>query len=150
MARDPRLRPAVAEDAAACAAIFNDWVAATPWMPRVHPAEDVVQHYREHMLPTHAVTVAERAGRVVGFMALRDGWIAQLDLAAEARGQGLGAALVARAREASPDGLRLWTFVANDRARRFYAREGFVEARRTDGDNEEGLPDLLLVWTDRR
>ena len=27
----------------------------------------------------------------------------------------------------------LWTFVANEGARRFYAREGFVEAGGTDG-----------------
>jgi hypothetical protein len=40
----------------------------------------------------------------------------------------------------------LWTFVANAGARRFYAREGFVEARRTEGENEEGLPDVLLTW----
>ena len=40
----------------------------------------------------------------------------------------------------------LWTFVANAPARRFYAREGFVEVRRTGGENEEGLPDVLLKW----
>ena len=37
-------------DAAACAAVFNAWVDATEWMPRVHPADDVERHYREHVL----------------------------------------------------------------------------------------------------
>ncbi len=29
-------------------------------------------------------------------------------------------------------------------ARCFYSREGFSEIRRTNGDNEEGLPDIPL------
>ena len=45
-----------------------------------------------------------------------------------------------------PEGLTLWAFVANEGALRFYAREGFVEVARTDGDNEEGLPDVMLRW----
>jgi putative acetyltransferase len=44
------------------------------------------------------------------------------------------------------DRLSLWTFQANEGARRFYAREGFAEVRMTEGDNEEGLPDVLLEW----
>ena len=36
--------------------------------------------------------------------------------------------------------------VANTDARRFYEREGFVEAKRSDGDNEEKLPDILYAW----
>ena len=34
----------------------------------------------------------------------------------------------------------------NEGARRFYGREGFVEVGGTPGDNEEGLPDVLLAW----
>jgi GNAT superfamily N-acetyltransferase len=142
------LRPARREDVAACAAIFNAWVDATAWMPRVHDAEDVVRHYREHVLADCAVSVAERAGRVVGFLALAEhGQVDALYLDGAARGNGAGAALVAEAKRRHPAGLTLWTFVANTGARRFYAREGFVEVRRTDGDNEEGLPDVLLAWT---
>ena len=145
---DPVLRPARPEDAAACAAIFNDWVDATDWMPRVHPPDDVERHYREHVLATCAVTVAEAAARSAGFLALDgEGFVAGLYLAPEARGRGIGRGAArggqgARGRQ----GLTLWTFVANEGARRFYAREGFVEVRRTEGDNEEGLPDVLLAW----
>ena len=42
---------------------------------------------------------------------------------------------------------QLWTFAANTGARRFYERHGFVATRRTDGDNEEGAPDILYVWS---
>ena len=50
------------------------------------------------------------------------------------------------AKAASPDGLTLWTFAAKPAARAFYARQGFVELRETAGDDEAGLPDILMVW----
>ena len=141
------LRPARPEDAAACAAVFNDWVDATPWMPRVHPRDDVQRFYREHVMATCEVTVAEMEGVVRGFLALdSEGFVAGFYLAPEARGRGVGAALMAGAKARRPERLLLWTFVANEGARRFYAREGFVEVARTDGENEEGLPDVMLEW----
>lgn len=142
-----RIRPAVPEDAAACAAVFNDWVDATGWMPRMHPADDVERHYREHVLAVCAVTVAETGGRAVGFLALDpEGLVGGLYLAPEARGRGVGKALMDVAKAGRPEGLTLWTFVANAGARRFYAREGFVEVGGTGGENEEGLADVLLAW----
>ena len=146
MSAEVTLRPARPEDAAACAAIFNAWVDATEWMPRVHDADDVVRHYRAHVLAHDAVTVAEQGGKVVGFLALADGHVDALYLAAGARRRGVGAALLRAAKAASPGGLTLWTFVANAGARRFYRREGFLELGRTEGENEEGLPDVLLAW----
>ena len=146
MKADVVLRPARPEDAVGCAAVFNAWVDATGWMPRVHPPEDVVRHFRETVLPTRVVTVAEREGTIVGFLALGDGRVDGLYLAPSARRQGVGAALVERAKAAAPTGLTLWTFAANAAAQRFYAAQGFVELLRTDGDNEEGLPDILLAW----
>jgi hypothetical protein len=58
----------------------------------------------------------------------------------------VGAALLDRAKAQRSGGLTLWTFVANEGARRFYARQGFVEIGRSEGENEEGLPDLLFRW----
>ena len=46
------LRPARPQDAAACAAIFDAWVDATDWMPRVHPPAVVERHFRETVLAT--------------------------------------------------------------------------------------------------
>ena len=59
---------------------------------------------------------------------------------------GLGTRLLAAARQRCPDGFQLWTFQRNTAAQRFYATNGLYEIRRTDGDNEEGLPDILLEW----
>ena len=60
-------------------------------------------------------------------------------------GAGRGKALLDYAKGLRPR-LSLWTFVANTGARRFYVRESFVELRRTAGENEENLPDLLYRW----
>ncbi len=142
-----RVRAGVPGDAPACAAIFNDWVDATGWMPRVHPPEEVAHFYREQVMATTSVLVAETAAGVRGFLSLDgEGRVAGLYLAPEARGRGIGHALLAAAKARRPEGLTLWTFLANDGARRFYAREGFREVRRTGGDNEEGMPDVLLEW----
>ncbi len=49
--------------------------------------------------------------------------------------------------DAAEDGLELWTFQVNARARRFYERHGFVEVDRTDGGhNEERQPDVRYAW----
>ena len=141
------LRPGGPPDAPACAAILNAWIDETPWMTRVHAHEDVVRHYEDVVMPRRRVTIAETT-RPVGYLALDDeeGFVTSLFVATEARGGGVGKSLLDEAKAARPDGLDLWTFVANLGARRFYEREGFVEAERTDGDNEENLPDIRLRW----
>jgi GNAT superfamily N-acetyltransferase len=141
------LRPGVAEDAPACAAIFNAWVDETGWMPRVHDAADVGRFYREHIMATCDVVVAEEEGRTLGFVAVDgEGFVASFYLSPPARGRGIGRALLDAAKRLRPEGLVLWAFVANRGARRFYAREGFLEVARTPGENEEGLPDVMLRW----
>ena len=38
-------------------------------------------------------------------------------------------------------------FQKNEGARRFYERHGFTAVEWTDGDNEEGAPDVRYRWT---
>lgn len=87
-------------------------------------------------------------GSVAGFL-VRDGDILHaLYVHPRRRGQGLGRALLAEAK-AEAGVLRLWVVEANAAARAFYARQGFVEAARSAGlGNDEGLPDILMVWRD--
>jgi len=60
---------------------------------------------------------------------------------------GIGTQLIAVAKRERPDGLRLWAFVSNRGAQRFYLRHGFGEVERTDGsDNEEGAPAIRYAW----
>ena len=137
------VRRAVAADAAACAAIVNDWVDATPWMPRVHTREAVAAFYQDIVFGRRDVRVAGEP--VDGFLALDEEAALVTALYVATPGRGIGRALLDAAR-AGRDRLELWTFVANAGARRYYAREGFREVRRTPGENEEGLPDILLRW----
>lgn len=142
---DITLRPATAEDVAGVARLFaRSRAAALPFLPLLHsPAEDVafLAGCRERGL----MTLAERAGRLLGFMVERQGWIEHLYLEPEQRGQGIGSLLVNAAKQRQKQ-LRLWCFADNHPARTFYARHGFAEIGRTEGDNEEAQPDILLGW----
>jgi GNAT superfamily N-acetyltransferase len=140
-------RPARLEDMGACAAILNRWIDDTPWMPRLHERAAVERHYRETIFGERDIYISELEGAVAGFIALSsDHHVTALYLDRPMRGKGCGKALLDLAKQKHPGGLQLWTFEANADARRFYAREGFSEIRRSDGDNEEGLPDVLLQW----
>ncbi len=139
-----RLRPAVPEDAPPLARVLGDWVRETGWMPVLHSREEDLGFLR-HLIEAAEVMVAEDGG-LLGFLALEGDEVRALYLAPEARGRGIGRALLERAK-AARGRLWLWVFEANGRAVAFYEREGFRVAERTDGSgNEEGLPDLRMVW----
>ena len=136
---------ATPQDAAGLAAILRGWIYETAWMPKLHsPDQDLA--FLHHLIATQTVIAARLDAAPVGFMALELAEITCLYLAPARRGQGVGAGLLNRAKSLTPQ-LTAWTFQANSGARRFYAREGFVEAHLTDGaDNDEHLPDVRLIW----
>lgn len=137
-----RLRDATAADVPGIARVLGDWCRDTPWMPKLHSRDEDLWFVGE-LMKTHVVRVGFAGG--LGFLARQGSVVAALYLAPEARGKGPGAALLA---EVKLTGLvQLWTFQANDAARRFYLREGFQEVRFTGGaDNDEGLPDVWMEW----
>ncbi|MDW9541285.1 GNAT family N-acetyltransferase [Sinorhizobium meliloti] len=140
-------RDATLADMPACAGILNRWIDATPWMPRVHPQEDVERHYRESVFANGPVIVADCRGEIAGFLALSaDGFVTALYLDERHRGVGIGTTFIREAKKRARSELKLWTFEHNGGAQRFYEREGFLPVRRTGGDNEEGLPDILYHW----
>jgi GNAT superfamily N-acetyltransferase len=118
----------------------------------VHSDDDVRNWFAGHVVPDTELWVAiDHAGGPVGILVLDGDWIDQLYVEPSMAGQGIGSQLVALARRQRPHGLRLWTFVSNVRAQRFYERHGFVEIDRTDGrDNEEGAPDISTHPSSRR
>jgi GNAT superfamily N-acetyltransferase len=62
--------------------------------------------------------------RIVGLLVLQDDWIHQLYVDPDFRGHGIGGQLVGVAKPERPHRLRLWTFVSNRGAQRFYTRLG--------------------------
>ncbi|WP_415921262.1 GNAT family N-acetyltransferase [Tateyamaria sp. SN6-1] len=138
------LRAAQPTDAGATGAILSAFAEGTRWMPRLHTRAETIS-FTGSMIERGWVEVAEQDGQVLGFIARDGADVHALYVAPDRCGCGIGAALLHRAQDAV-DRLNLWTFEANTGAQRFYARHGFSEVRRTDGDNEEGLPDILLRW----
>ncbi|WBU61692.1 GNAT family N-acetyltransferase [Paracoccus albus] len=146
LAPAPIIRPARPEDMEACAAIHSDWIDTTEWMPpRTRSTEEMAQSYRDRAFVKRRILVAELGEAVAGYLSLDEPTGEITALFVGKRGQGIGTALM---QEAQDRHARLWlgTFQVNDGARRFYARRGFAELERTEGENEEGLPDVRLGW----
>ncbi len=135
------LRPAVATDAAALAAIQHA-ARTSADIPNLHTAaEDLVFH--QGLIAGKTVMMAERDGVPVGFAAIHDGWLDHLWIEPAHHRQGIGRALLAWARKAGD--LKLYVFTHNVRAIAFYRAHGALQIAESDGQgNEERLPDLTL------
>jgi GNAT superfamily N-acetyltransferase len=142
------IREATSADAAVVA---ETWLrsrrASMPAIPApVHSDDEVRTWFAEVVVPTRETWVAEVDGAVAALLVLDGRSVDQLYVDPRRTGQGLGSALIDVAKQQRPGGLELWTFQANTGARRFYEGHGFTEVGRTDGDNEEGAPDVRLHW----
>ena len=145
----PTLRDATPADAPAVARLFlASRRAFLGYLPMVH-SDAATEAWLAARLGETDTLLAEKDGEIVGFL-MRDGEdLDGLYLLPGHTGRGIGAALLARA-QAATDRLTLYTFARNAGARRFYARHGFVETDHSDGGrNEEGEPDVLMVWERR-
>ena len=103
------------------------------------------QHVRE-ALPQAEVYVeaGEDDGQVRGFVGLTGDFIAGLFVRASAQSQGIGRALLQRAK-AGRSFLRLGVYKKNPRAIAFYQREGFViESEGLDENTDE--PEFTMAW----
>lgn len=139
-----RVRGAIEADADALGAILSGWIDETAWMPRLY-TEDEYRAFCARLIEEARAHVIETEAGVMGFIARKGETIPALYLSEAARGKGHGKRLLDRAK-AGQDRLTLWCFRANDGARRFYERQGFEQTDATDGENEEGLPDVELTW----
>ena len=144
---DAQIRSARTQDMEACAGILNSWIDETVWMPRVHSHAEVVRYYKTVVAGDGKSFVVASDRSTLGFMVLAaDHLVSALYVDRDYRRQGVGQLLLNRAKREFDDKIHLWTFQANEAAQKFYTREGFGEINRTDGDNEEGLPDILMEW----
>lgn len=145
----PLIRAARASDARAIAQTIRDSkYAAMPWLAQPHTLTEDETWVAQILLHEADVTVAVDPGddRILAVMATTPGWLEQLYVATSQQHRGLGSLLLRRAQESADGPLELWAFQRNVAAREFYERHGFVEVRRTDGDNEEREPDVLYRW----
>ena len=115
-----------------------------PWLEArmSYSGDDDLRHFREVVARENDVWLALSAGRVLGLLALHDGFIAQLYVDPAAQRRGVGSALIAHASALSPAGLSLYTHQRNLRARRFYERHGFRPAAFGVSPGAECEPDV--------
>ena len=128
--------------------MFLDSFHATYAFPLAHTDDEVRGWIRDRLIPDYETWVADDDGAVVALMAIVPWHLEQLYVAPDRIGDGIGRRLVDVAKERSPSGLSLWTFQVNDRARRFYERNGFLAVELTDGSgNQERQPDVRYEWS---
>lgn len=120
---------------------------ATPWLPQVRGPLNDLRALAWVTRRGWVRIVRDRSG-IAAFI-VRDGSrVHALYVAPARRGQGHGGALLAEAK-ADTGALDLWVLEQNARARAFYVAQGFREAARGQGaGNDEGLPDILMIWSD--
>jgi GNAT superfamily N-acetyltransferase len=139
-----RARPG---DAPAVRSVYVDSLRATYDFPIAHTDEQVQAWIADVVIPAGGTWVAVTADRVVAMLVVQAGDLDQLYVHPDWQGRGVGRALVEVAKRESPKGLGLYTFQVNERARRFYERNGFVADRFGDGSgNEERQPDVHYSW----
>lgn len=144
------IRPATVEDATRIADVWlSSWRATFDFEP-AYPDEDVRRWVREELLVEAEDWVAtdpSDGDSVIALLGLSDTMVEQLYVRPDRIGRGVGRALLELAKRRRPDGLDLYCFAANDRARRFYERNGFEAVAFGDGSgNEERQPDVLYRW----
>ena len=141
------IRRATSADGDGAADVYIASIRATYDFPLAHSDDEVRAWIREELVPNHDTWIALDRGRAVAVMSMAVGVLDQLYVAPDRLGRGIGRRLLELAKRRSPEGLALYTFQVNDRARRFYERNGFVVDAYGDGSgNEEGQPDVHYVW----
>ncbi|MFO7757699.1 MAG: GNAT family N-acetyltransferase [Roseovarius sp.] len=131
------------------AAILWAFTRDTEWLPRVRSPVDDLQALAWVTARGWVRVLRDRAG-VSGFI-IRDGSrVHALYVAPDRRGQGIGRRLLAEAK-ARAEILDLWVLAGNVPARAFYRAQGFREvAQGQSAGNDEGLPDILMIWQGAR
>lgn len=139
---------AAPDDGAAIAELYLAARAdALPFLRRIHSDAAIRGWIIHDRLGRGEIWTARLAGEIVGFLALDGDEIDQLYLRPGHYRRGIGSLLLGKAKERSPERLRLFTFQRNSGARAFYEAHGFRIVDLNDGDrNEEGEPDILYEW----
>lgn len=141
MTTAPKIRRAVADDAAACARIVHGWVTATPWMPERFSEVELTGILAD-AIPQREVFVV--GNPVQGYLSFHPETALIAGLYVEQRGAGLGKALIDHVKDGR-DYLQLWTHAPNPKAHAFYVREGFEKTGETR-DGDDGQAEFHMEW----
>jgi putative acetyltransferase len=145
---DVTLRTYTARDEEASVALWlRTWQAAYPELDFAARLDWWRRRWRDELLPTAQVVVAEASDGMIGFVTVdaRTLYLDQIVVEPEHWRSGIGAALIAEAKRLSPRGLDLDVNVDNARAIAFYKKHGFTIAG--PGKNPiSGKPVHRMSW----
>lgn len=142
-----QLRPYASADEDAAIALWQ-----ATWQ-RAYPAIDFAarvpwwrERWRHELVPNADIIVAEQSGELVGFVTIdAAGYLDQLVVDPAHWGGDIAGALMIEAKRRSPAGITLLVNADNERAIRFYARNGFAHAG-DDVNPTSGRPVLRMEW----
>jgi putative acetyltransferase len=143
-----RLRPYQAADEDAAIELWRrTWQLAYPHLDFTARLDWWRQRWRDELVPTTMITVAESAGQMVGFVTVDPNtlYLDQIVVAPEAWGSQIAGALLTEAKRLSPGGLDLAVNADNGRAIRFYEKQGFVVTG-ADVNPRSGAPVHRMAW----
>jgi len=105
------------------------------------------ERWRNELVPSTVITVAERDGVMLGFVTVdpQSGYLDQIVVAPDTWGSPLAAALVDEAKRIAPGKLELLVNQDNARAIRFYEKHGFVITG-ADVNPRSGAPLHRMSW----
>jgi putative acetyltransferase len=129
---------------------LRSWQAAYPQLDFIARLDWWRQRWRDELLRTADVVIAEDAGIMIGFVTIdpQTLYLDQIVVAPEHWRSGIGAVLLEEARRISPRGLDLDVNVDNARAIAFYKKHGFTIAG--PGENPiSGKPVHRMSWRPR-
>jgi len=140
------MRPATLVDAAEIAVLFTASRATLTFLLQLHTADEDAAFIRG-LIRDATVIVAESDGEIWGFVAVQGDEIEHLYVRPDRFRRGVGAVMLTALLERAVRPIELWCFQANEVARRFYEKHGFIVIKTTDGShNEERLPDIRYRW----
>jgi len=102
--------------------------------------------FREHIVPSCQLWVAERNDMPIAFMGIKADFLDYLYVDHDYHRQGIGQAMLVHARLLSPEHLWLYTHQANLIARAFYEKNGLVAEKYGVSPPPESEPDVEYHW----
>ena len=122
------------------------------WLETNIQAHDFIKksYWQDHfdevkeILPNASVYVYEDNGIIEGFIGLVDNYIAGIFISKDNQSRGIGRQLLHHVKE-NHNELSLKVYEKNQRAVKFYLREGFLVAEKQE-DRENGEVEYEMVW----
>lgn len=108
--------------------------------------EDAREYFLKAVVAQDQIWVYERGGAPLGFLAIQGKFIDRLYVHPAYHRQGIGQALLMKARQLLPKHMWLYTHVANKMARAFFEKNGFVAEKFGVSPEPESEPDVEYHW----